>query len=105
MPARVKKGDTVMVIAGKDRGKTGVVMEVHPAADRVVVEGLNIQKRHVRPRPPEDPGGVIEAPGPIHISNVAPIDPVDKGPTRVRVSVVDGVRQRIAVRSGESLDT
>jgi large subunit ribosomal protein L24 len=100
VPARVKKGDTVMVISGKDRGKTGEVLSVDPKKDRVVIEGLNIQKRHVRPRPPEDAGGVIDTPGPIHLSNVAPIDPVDKGPTRVRFQ--DG--QRIAVRSGESLD-
>ena len=60
MPARIRKGDTVMAISGKDKGRTGTVLEVRPKEDRVVVEGLNVQKRHTRPRPPEEPGGVID---------------------------------------------
>ncbi|MCU0306628.1 MAG: 50S ribosomal protein L24 [Thermoleophilia bacterium] len=104
MPARVKKGDEVMVVAGKDKGKTGKVLEVRPKDERVVVEGLNIVKRHTKPRPPNDPGGVIEKPAPIHISNVMPLDPDDKKPCRVRIQVIDGKRVRVSARSGKKLD-
>lgn len=104
MPARIRKGDRVMVISGKDRGKTGLVMEVRPREQRVIVEGLNIVKRHTKPRPPSEPGGVIEKPAPIHLSNVALIDPKDNRPTRVRIQEVDGVRVRVSARSGEKLD-
>ena len=99
---KVKKGDVVQMLAGKDRGKTGRVLQVDPAKQRVFVEGLNIVKRHQRPTPgTNQPGGVIEKPGPIHISNVALIDPKDKKPTRTRVEERDGARVRVAVRSGE----
>ena len=104
MPARIRKGDRVMVISGKDRGKSGLVMEVRPREQRVIVEGLNIVKRHTKPRPPNEPGGVIEKPAPIHLSNVALIDPKDDRPTRVRIQEVDGKRVRISARSGEKLD-
>jgi large subunit ribosomal protein L24 len=102
MGLRVRTDDEVVVISGKDRGKTGRVLEVDPAKQRVFVEGLNIVKRHQRPRPgSNEPGGVIEKPGPIHISNVALIDPKDKKATRTRVEERDGTRVRVAVRSGE----
>ena len=102
MALRVRTDDEVVVISGKDRGKTGRVVEVDPAKQRVYVEGLNIVKRHQRPRPGStEPGGVIEKPGPIHISNVALVDPKDGKPTRTRVEERDGKRVRIAVRSGE----
>jgi large subunit ribosomal protein L24 len=102
MGLRVRADDEVIVISGKDRGKTGRVLEVDPAKQRVFVEGLNIVKRHQRPRPgSNEPGGVIEKPGPIHISNVALIDPKDHKPTRTRVEERDGKRVRVAVRSGE----
>ncbi len=104
MPARIRKGDRVVCISGKDKGKSGLVMEVHPREQRVLVEGLNIVKRHTKPRPPNEPGGVIEKPAPIHLSNVALIDPKDNRPTRVRIEVKDGERVRVAVRSGEVLD-
>ena len=104
MPARIRKGDRVVCISGKDKGKSGIVMEVHPREQRVLVEGLNIVKRHTKPRPPNEPGGVIEKPAPIHLSNVALIDPKDDRPTRVRIEVRDGERVRVAVRSGEVLD-
>jgi large subunit ribosomal protein L24 len=104
VPARIRKGDRVEVLSGKDKGKRGLVMEVRPAEQRVLVEGLNIIKRHTKPRPPNEPGGVIEKPAPIHWSNVALIDPKDDRPTRVRVQVVDGERVRVAARSGERLD-
>jgi large subunit ribosomal protein L24 len=102
MALRVRTDDEVVVISGKDRGKTGRVINVDPAKQRVFVEGLNIVKRHQRPRPgTNQPGGVIEKPGPIHISNVALVDPKDGKPTRTRVEERDGKRVRVAVRSGE----
>ncbi len=104
MSARIKKGDEVVIITGKDKGKTGTVIEVRPAEERVVVEGLNIVKRHTRPRPPDEPGGVIEKPAPIHWSNVSLIDPKEHLPTRVRVEERDGKKVRIAARSGAKID-
>lgn len=104
MAARIRQGDQVVVISGRERGKSGTVLEVRPKEERVVIEGVNIRKRHTRPRPPEDPGGIVEFPGPIHLSNVALIDPVDKRPTRVRTEVVGGEKVRVAVRSGEHID-
>lgn len=104
MPARIKTGDEVVAIAGKDKGKTGTVLSVNPESERAVVEGLNIIKRHTRPRPPAEPGGVIEKPAPIHLSNLALVDPETKKPTRVRTEVVDGKRVRVAVRSGKKID-
>ncbi len=104
MPARIKTGDEVIAITGKDKGKTGTVLSVNPDSGRAVVEGLNIIKRHTRPRPPAEPGGVIEKPAPIHMSNLALVDPETKKPTRVRSEVVDGKRVRVAVRSGKKID-
>jgi len=102
MGLRVRTDDDVVVISGKDRGKTGRVLQVDPVKQRVFVEGLNIVKRHQRPTPgTNQPGGVIEKPGPIHISNVALVDPKDGKPTRTRVEDRDGKRVRIGVRSGE----
>jgi len=102
MALRVRADDEVIVISGKDRGKTGRVLQVDPVKQRVFVEGLNIVKRHQRPTPgTNQPGGVIEKPGPIHISNVALVDPKDHKPTRTRVEERDGKRVRIGVRSGE----
>ena len=102
---KIRKGDTVKVITGKDKGKTGTVKAVEPKKNRVFVEGLNMTTRHRRPRTIRDAqrggevGGVIEKEGPIHLSNVMPLDPKDKKPTRVRIQVVDGVRVRVAARS------
>jgi large subunit ribosomal protein L24 len=104
MGIRIKQGDEVVCISGKDKGKTGTVLEVRPKEQRVVVDGLNIVKRHTRPRPPNEPGGVIEKAAPIHWSNVALIDPKDGRATRVRFDQVDGRKVRIAARSGEKLD-
>jgi len=111
MSARIKAEDQVMVIGGKDRGKRGRVLRVDPKHDRVYVEGLNIVKRHQRPRQvagaqrAEQVGGVIEKEGPIHISNVMLVDPKDDKPTRIGIEVADdGKRYRIARRSGTRLD-
>ncbi len=102
---KIRRDDQVLVISGKDRGKTGRVLEVDPKKERVLVEGLNIVKRHQRPRPGStDPGGVIEKPGPIHISNVMLIDPSDSKPTKVGIVREDGKRFRVAKRTGKRLD-
>ena len=110
MALKVRSGDTVEVISGKDAGKRGRVLRVDPKKSRVFVEGLNIVKRHQRPRSLKDTqrggkvGGVIEKEGPIHVSNVMVVDPGDDKPTRVRIERgADGARQRVAVRSGTKL--
>ena len=104
MPARIRKGDEVIVISGKDRGKQGKILRVDPAKQRVYVEGLNIIKRHTRARQgSSEPGGVIEKEGPIHVSNVALRDPRDKKPTRVKTIEEHGKRLRASVRTGMKL--
>ncbi|HEX8066572.1 MAG TPA: 50S ribosomal protein L24 [Thermoleophilaceae bacterium] len=111
MPARVRKDDMVKVISGKDKGKTGRVLRVEPDRNRVFVEGMNIQKRHQRPRTIRDTqragevGGVVEKEGPIHISNVMPLDPKTGEPTRVGSALEeDGRRVRVGRRSGERFE-
>jgi large subunit ribosomal protein L24 len=110
MAAKIRRDDEVVVISGKDRGKTGKVLRVDPSKQRVFVEGLNIVKRHQRPmqvpnaQRAEQVGGVIEKEGPIHISNVMLIDPKDKKPTRVGIVRENGARRRVAKRSGTKLD-
>ena len=110
MSARIKTGDEVIVVGGKDRGKKGKVLRVEPAKNRLYVEGLNIIKRHQRPQQvagaqrAEQVGGVIEKEGPIHLSNVMLADPKDGKPTRVGVEVEDGKRYRVARRSGTRID-
>ena len=111
MPARIKADDQVVVIGGKDRGKKGKVLRVEPTNNRVFVEGLNMVKRHERPRQvagatrAETVGGVIERPGPIHVSNVALLDPKDRKPTRVSIDRgEDGRPFRVARRSKSRLD-
>jgi large subunit ribosomal protein L24 len=104
---RIRTDDEVIVITGKDKGKTGKVIRVDPGKDRVFVEGLNMVKRHQRPLPgrPNAPVGVIEKEGPIHVSNVAIVDPREKKPTRIGVRRNDdGTRVRYAKRSGAELD-
>jgi large subunit ribosomal protein L24 len=110
MALKIRKDDVVKVISGKDRGKTGRVIKVDPKRQRVYVEGLNIQKRHTAPRALRDVqrqqelGGIIEAPGPIHVSNVMLIDPKTGDPTRIGVKREDGRRVRVARRSGTELE-
>jgi len=107
---KIRRDDEVLVISGKDRGKRGRVLRVDPKHDRVYVEGLNIVKRHQRPRQVRDAqraetvGGVIEREGPIHVSNVMLMDPKLSKPTRIGVEREDGKRYRVARRSGERLD-
>jgi large subunit ribosomal protein L24 len=110
MPARIKAGDEVIVIGGKDRGKKGKVLRVEPAKNRLYVEGLNIIKRHQKPQQvagaqrAEQVGGVIEKEGPIHVSNVAVLDPKQGKPTRLGIEIENGKRYRVARRSGTRLD-
>jgi large subunit ribosomal protein L24 len=104
---RIRTDDEVVVISGKDKGKTGKVIRVDRARDRVYVEGVNIVKRHQRPLPgrPNMQVGVIEREGPVHVSNVALLDPKERKATRVRVTRDEqGRRMRVAKRSGEELD-
>jgi large subunit ribosomal protein L24 len=107
---KIRKNDSVVVTAGKDRGKTGRVLRTEPAKQRVYVEGLNIVKRHQRPRSIKDTqrsaeaGGIIEKEGPIHVSNVMLLDPGDNKPTRVGVRVQGGKRERYAKRTGTAID-
>ncbi len=100
---KIKKGDNVVVIAGRDKGKSGSVLQVNPTEMRVVVQGVNVAKRHTKARPGQ-PGGVVEKELPIHVSNVAHIDPKDNKPTRVGYKIVDGRKLRVAARSGEMID-
>jgi large subunit ribosomal protein L24 len=109
MGVKIRRDDEVVVIGGKDRGKTGRVLRVDLAKQKVFVEGLNIVKRHQRPSQvpnarAQQVGGVIEREGPIHISNVMLMDPKDRKPTRVGVSREGGVRNRVTRRSGTKLD-
>ena len=107
---KIRRDDTVKVISGKSRGKTGRVLRVDRGGDRVYVEGMNIQKRHQKPHPlrdtqrAQDLGGIIETEGPIHISNVMLVDPTSNKPTRVGIRRENGKRVRVAKRTGEVVD-
>jgi large subunit ribosomal protein L24 len=104
---RIKKGDTVYVLSGKEKGKTGKILEVDHEKQRAIVEKLMIFKRHLkRGRNPASPeGGIVERNGSIHVSNLALIDPESKKPTRIGTKVLEnGKRVRIAKRSGAQLD-
>ena len=110
MGLKIRRDDMVKVITGKDKGKTGRVLRVEPKKNRVFVEGMNIQKRHQKPRSIRDAqraeavGGVIEKEGPINISNVMLLDPKSGDTTRVGIKREDGHRKRIAKKSGEEVD-
>src|ERR687895_774216 len=110
MATRIRRGDNVEVIAGKDAGKTGRVLRVDPKKNRLYVEGLNIVKRHQRPRSLKDTqrggkvGGVIEKEGPIHVSNVMLLDPKENKRTRVGVERKDGKRVRVTKLSSARIE-
>jgi large subunit ribosomal protein L24 len=110
-PMRIRTDDQVVVIAGKDAGKTGRVVRTDPKHDRVYVEHLNMIKRHQRPRSVKDTqrggevGGIIEKEGPIHVSNVMLLDPKDDKPTRVGMRTNDaGERERYSKRTGTAFE-
>ena len=104
MAAKIKKGDKVVVLTGRDKGKSGEVLRVLRDVDRVLVQGVNMIKRHTRPAAGQT-GGIVEKEAAIHVSNVAHIDPKSQKPTRVGYKVLaDGRKVRFAKRSGEVLD-
>jgi large subunit ribosomal protein L24 len=104
MKLKIKKGDKVVVLTGRDKGKSGEVLRVSRADNRLVVQGINMVKRHTQAKPGE-PGGIIEKEGTIHVSNVAHVDPKSQQPTRVGYRFLDdGRKVRFAKRSGEILD-
>lgn len=100
----VKRGDNVMIIAGKDKGKTGKILLVNPSKNTVVVEGANIIAKHKKPRSAQDKGGIMKKEGPMHSSNVQVLDPVTKLPTRVYHKLVDGKNVRVS-KQGNVLDS
>jgi large subunit ribosomal protein L24 len=101
----VKKGDQVIVITGKDKGKKGRVLACYPKESRILVEGVNMIKKHQKPNQANPQGGIITKEAPIHSSNVMLIDPKSGGPTRVGYKVLDnGKKVRVAKKSGEVLD-
>lgn len=103
MAARVKKGDKVIVTTGRDKGKQGEVLRVIPAESRVVVQGVNMIKRHQRASQTAQ-GGIVEREAPMHLSNVMHVDPKSGEATRIRFEERDGKKVRVASRSGEAID-
>ena len=101
---RITKGDTVRVMRGEDKGKEGTVIRVLPKTGRLVVEGVNIVKRHRKARRAEEQSGIIDFPAPIHASNVMLLDPKEGTPTRIRQRIdEDGTKERISVKSGDAI--
>ena len=104
MAAKIKKGDDVVVLTGKDKGKSGEVLRVIPTEDRAVVRGVNVARKHQKQTASEQ-GGIVAKELPIHLSNIALADPKDGKPTRVGFQVTeDGRKQRVAKRSGDVID-
>ena len=105
MAAKIRKGDQVQVLTGRDKGKRGEVLAVNPDEGRALVRGVNMVKRHQKPTGMNQPGGILEKEAPIQLSNLALIDPKSDKPTRVGFSVLaDGKKVRVARPSGEVLD-
>ena len=103
--AKIKKGDSVVVLSGKDKGRTGTVQAVMPKDGKVIVEGVNVAARHRKPTQANPQGGIDRREAPMHISKVALADPKDGKPTRVRFQTGDdGKKVRVAVKSGEKID-
>ncbi|MDF1504296.1 50S ribosomal protein L24 [Roseisolibacter sp. H3M3-2] len=100
----VRRGDTVQVMRGDDKGATGKILKVFPKTGRVLVEGVNIVKKHRRARRPEEQSGILSMPAPIAASNVMLLDPKSGKPTRTRTRVdADGTKERVSAKSGESI--
>jgi len=101
---RITKGDTVKVMRGDDKGKTGEVIRVYPKRGRVTVKGVNVVKRHRKARRAEEQSGIIELEAPIHASNVMLVDPKSGDPTRTRMRIdEDGTKERISIKSGDAI--
>ncbi len=106
MSARLKKGDLVVVISGKNKGRQGKIARVLTDTDKVIIEGVNLIKRHMRPTAKNPQGGILEKEAPLHACKVMPVDPKTGKPTRVRYAVdAKGHKNRIAVKSGDELPT
>lgn len=102
--AKIKKGDNVVVRSGKDKGRTGTVLQVLPKDGKVLVQGVNVATRHRKPTQLNPQGGIERREAPLAISKVAVADPKDGKPTRVRFEEKDGKKVRVAVKSGETID-
>ena len=102
--AKIKKGDNVVVLSGKDKGQTGTVRQVLPKEGKIIVEGVNVSTRHPKPSQQNPQGGIDRIEAPMNISKVAVADPKDGKPTRVRFEERDGKKVRVAVKSGETID-
>ncbi len=98
---KIKTGDQVVILAGKDKGSKGTVIKIIKDKDRVIVEGVNMIKKHVKPSTENPQGGIVEKEAPIHISNVALVDPKTGEPTRVGYEIKDGKKVRVSKKSGE----
>ena len=103
MAAKIRKGDTVVVLTGRDKGRTGEVIEVRPAEGRALVRGVNMVKRHQRQSASQE-GGIVSKEATIHLSNIALLDPKDKKPTRVGFKMIGDKKVRFAKRSGAEID-
>lgn len=104
MAAKIKKGDRVVVLTGKDKGRTGQVLQVLPTEERVLVQGINIVQRHTRQSQANPQGGIINKEASLHISNVAHVDPTTGKPTRVGFRIDGDKKVRVAKKSGEAID-
>jgi len=102
--AKIKKGDSVVVRSGKDKGRTGTVLQVLPKDEKVLVAGVNVATRHRKPTQGNPQGGIDRREAPMHISKVSLADPKDGKATRVRFETKDGKKVRVAVKSGETID-
>ena len=106
MAARIRKGDTVVVIAGADKGRRGAVLQIFPKDDRAVVQGVRIAKRHTKPTGMGQPGGIIEKEATIHVSNLKLVDPISDKPTKVGFRVLDdGRKVRVAKATGQVIES
>jgi large subunit ribosomal protein L24 len=105
MAARIRKGDTVVVITGADKGRRGPVLRVFPGADRAIVQGVRVATKHTKPKGVGQPGGIVEEEATIHLSNLMLIDPKSEKPTKVGFRVLEGGRKvRVAKATGEVIE-
>ena len=106
MAARIRKGDTVLVLAGTDKGRRGEVLRIFPRADRALVQGINVATKHTKPKGVGQPGGIVEEEASIHLSNLMLIDPKSEKPTKVGFRVLEGGRKvRVAKVTGEVIES
>ena len=104
MAARIRKGDTVLVIAGAARGRRGEVLQMHPKENRAVVQGVNVVKKHTKPRGMGQPGGIVEVEATVHLSNLKLIDPKTDQPTRIGFRIEGDRKLRVAKATGNVIE-